>query len=400
MIDRLAELRGARNCLPHLAFLSCCEIAAPEAEGALGGLAQRLVRGLGMPAVVAMSDRVTVQTATALAGAFYARLRDHGAVDRALSEAYAGLASRPDVAVPVPVLFSRLGGRPLFSNTPDRDLTAAEVTFGLDRLDSLLSERAPILRPAFDASAGVVRESLGVRDRDLPPEAKEERVEAAALVNEICSEVAERDFKALALGQDPPPYDKRCPFQGLLPFAVQDRAFFFGREPLTDRLVRKLENHPFLAVLGPSGSGKSSVVLAGLVPRLVPELGHTGAALLTPGDDPVGRLDTTLAAMNVTPSLLVVDQSGRAVHALYGRGPADRTPGSPARPARAAAGRPDHASRFLGRVRAARPVAGADARAPGADPADGRGRAAEGCGKAGVCGPSSIRGEPGEPDPG
>ena len=52
-----SQLRRAPAACPHLAFLSTCEGAAPEAEGVLGGLGQRLVRELGMPAVVAMTER-------------------------------------------------------------------------------------------------------------------------------------------------------------------------------------------------------------------------------------------------------------------------------------------------------------------------------------------------------
>ena len=84
----------------------------------MGGLAQRLVRELGMPAVLAMTDRVTVSTARALTESFYGRLLEHGEPDLALVEANAGLAERHDVTVPV--LFSRLGGRPLFTEAPDR----------------------------------------------------------------------------------------------------------------------------------------------------------------------------------------------------------------------------------------------------------------------------------------
>jgi len=59
-----------------------------------------------------------------------------------------------------------------------------------------------------------------------------------------------------------------CPFRGLEPFNEKDRQFFFGRESLTQRLSQHLEEHHFLAVLGPSGSGKSSMVRAGLIPLL------------------------------------------------------------------------------------------------------------------------------------
>jgi WD40 repeat protein/serine/threonine protein kinase len=62
------------------------------------------------------------------------------------------------------------------------------------------------------------------------------------------------------------------PYKGLRAFAEADAAVFFGRELLVCRLIARFqENHPlrnFLAVVGPSGSGKSSVVSAGLVPAI------------------------------------------------------------------------------------------------------------------------------------
>jgi hypothetical protein len=59
-----------------------------------------------------------------------------------------------------------------------------------------------------------------------------------------------------------------CPFRGLLPYREEDAPFFFGREDATKDLIAAVTRHPFVAVLGASGSGKSSVVRAGLVPRL------------------------------------------------------------------------------------------------------------------------------------
>jgi WD40 repeat protein len=64
-----------------------------------------------------------------------------------------------------------------------------------------------------------------------------------------------------------------CPYRGLYPFRPSDTELFFGREDVTDRLVREVARRPLLAVVGPSGSGKSSVVSAGVVPRLKREHG-------------------------------------------------------------------------------------------------------------------------------
>ncbi|NET61425.1 MAG: AAA family ATPase [Symploca sp. SIO2E6] len=59
-----------------------------------------------------------------------------------------------------------------------------------------------------------------------------------------------------------------CPYRGLFAFREQDARFFFGREESIQRLVAAVERQSLVAVIGPSGSGKSSVVFAGLLPRL------------------------------------------------------------------------------------------------------------------------------------
>jgi tetratricopeptide (TPR) repeat protein len=304
LVNRLSKLQK----LPQLAFLCSCELAAPEAESALGGLAQRLVRELGMPAVIAMTDRVSVATATDLSSAFYPRLRQHGEVDSALSESYAGLANRPGVVVPVPVLFTRLGRRPLFSDTLDRELTRAEIARGLVRLRGLLPERSPILFKKFEEWAAVVDDTNVLDPKEHSAEVLRDRDRAVAAINEMCGEVVEVSFKACAIGSALPSYDARCPFAGLYPFTRENREFFFGREPLIEQLRRRLEDSPFLAVLGSSGSGKSSVVVAGLLPRLCPGPDCSGSVVMTPGDDPTARLDAALAAADTMPLVLVVDQ--------------------------------------------------------------------------------------------
>lgn len=59
-----------------------------------------------------------------------------------------------------------------------------------------------------------------------------------------------------------------CPFKGLAPFEPADAEFFFGRERLVSELLGRLEEVPFLALVGASGSGKSSLLRAGLLPAL------------------------------------------------------------------------------------------------------------------------------------
>jgi WD40 repeat protein len=59
-----------------------------------------------------------------------------------------------------------------------------------------------------------------------------------------------------------------CPYRGLFSFREKDAPFFFGRETLSQILVDAVRIQPLVALIGPSGSGKSSVVFAGLIPRL------------------------------------------------------------------------------------------------------------------------------------
>ena len=104
----------------------------------------------------------------------------------------------------------------------------------------------------------------------------------------------EFSFRALCFGRQPLPYDSRCPFPGLLAFKPEDRAFFKGREKLVQQLRTRLTEHGFLAVTGPSGSGKSSLVLAGLIPSLQAQDPSLSIATLRPGSDPVAQLDAAL----------------------------------------------------------------------------------------------------------
>lgn len=299
LISRLSRLRGAHG-LPHFIFLAACESAHPDAEAALGGLGQRLVRELGMPAVVAMTARVSLDLATELARRFYPRLRAHGAVDVALVEANAGIAEHTDVLVPA--LYSRLGERALWTERDEgRQLTPTEIEHGISRLEQLIEERAPAMLPELSQAARATREVLSRKSAD-EREGWVEPVGLAAVLGQleaISSEALERTFRHIALGRSLPDYDRRCPFPGLNAFRVDDSAFFFGREELVRRMAERLLAHRFLAVLGPSGSGKSSVILAGLVPELSRRYPAIPLIYLTPGREPVQRLEHALLSAPV-----------------------------------------------------------------------------------------------------
>ncbi len=63
----------------------------------------------------------------------------------------------------------------------------------------------------------------------------------------------------------PKPFDGRSPYRGLDYFEEGDADLFFGREKLVDDLISRVKESRTLFVTGPSGSGKSSLVRAGLI---------------------------------------------------------------------------------------------------------------------------------------
>jgi hypothetical protein len=93
------------------------------------------------------------------------------------------------------------------------------------------------------------------------------------------------------------------PFPGLRPFAYRDHEYFFGREQQTFALYRLIDRYRFIAVVGSSGSGKSSLVCAGLLPLLDTETRDTGGhnwlwRRMHPGDAPLRRLTNLLATLS------------------------------------------------------------------------------------------------------
>ena len=104
-----------------------------------------------------------------------------------------------------------------------------------------------------------------------------------------------------------------CPFKGLAAFEPEDAAFFFGRERLVAEMVARLAGAPMLGLVGPSGSGKSSVLRAGLLPALrqgvLPGSETWAIALLRPGEHPLRALqDATSAAAPEGRLVIAVDQ--------------------------------------------------------------------------------------------
>ncbi|MCP4540073.1 MAG: CHAT domain-containing protein [Chloroflexi bacterium] len=114
----LSSLLARQGIQPRLVFLAACQSATRSTNDAFLGMAPRLV-SVGVPAVIAMQDFVSIESALKFGTTFYQRLLEHGQVDQAVNEARSTLltAGRPDAAVPV--LFMRLKSGQLWGAEAD-----------------------------------------------------------------------------------------------------------------------------------------------------------------------------------------------------------------------------------------------------------------------------------------
>jgi energy-coupling factor transporter ATP-binding protein EcfA2 len=96
------------------------------------------------------------------------------------------------------------------------------------------------------------------------------------------------------------------PFVGLRPFESRDSLYYFGRKEQTHALLKQLDTNRFVAVVGSSGCGKSSLVRAGLIPNLeagflVQDRDLWQIATFKPGDAPLYHLAASLVSLAGTP---------------------------------------------------------------------------------------------------
>jgi DNA-binding SARP family transcriptional activator/energy-coupling factor transporter ATP-binding protein EcfA2 len=167
------------------------------------------------------------------------------------------------------------GGIPRSVHEHVSELARARVSRGLAEA----AEQAELARRDLHAvQAGIAERVVGLRAVEerrrshLRPVASEDRIDQAPLT---------------------------CPYKGLARFEAEDAPFFFGRERLVATLTARLIGADLLVVTGPSGSGKSSLVRAGLLPALaegaLPGSQSWQVVVLCPGAHPADELRRRLA---------------------------------------------------------------------------------------------------------
>ena len=182
-------------------------------------------------------------------------------------------------------------------------------------VDALLAESRGVARLVHTAASRWARREAARRVDAVADRAAAGRAHARALEAELAGSVValqstqERAARLAARDGD----DVACPFMGLAGFEAGDAQYFFGREQLVAELLARLAGAPLLAIVGPSGSGKSSVLRAGLLPALaggvLPRSEAWAQVLIRPGEQPMRELRRATAGLGAERRmLLAVDQ--------------------------------------------------------------------------------------------
>ena len=196
---------------------------------------------------------------------------------------------------------------------PDPGRITSQQDFGREL--TLARQQAGLTIRDVAKASGIPVSTVGdyFAARHLPPARQPELLPSILAACQITeAEQVDRWLHALNRVRRAPgrPPAGPAPYRGLASFQPEDAAWFFGREELALHLVR-LATGPGapglpLAVVGPSGSGKSSLLRAGLVPRLrsgtTARPGGRPVVLITPGATPVQTLAGQLAALAWPPA--------------------------------------------------------------------------------------------------
>ncbi|KYF57422.1 hypothetical protein BE08_43470 [Sorangium cellulosum] len=189
----------------------------------------------------------------------------------------AEVTDRADVYALGVVLFELIAGRRPFASSDDVELLYHHVHAEPPHLDELV----PSVPPALST---FVSSMLAKAPKERP-----------AMIR--CQDMLARPWKG---------EKNECPFPGLQPFTEAQAELFFGRDADVRELLGRIEalregeSVRWLQIEGPSGTGKSSLVQAGLLPRLAQRSQGTAPwiiATLRPSDDPIKSLAAAIASV-------------------------------------------------------------------------------------------------------
>jgi WD40 repeat protein/DNA-binding SARP family transcriptional activator len=184
-------------------------------------------------------------------------------------------------------------------------------------VEALLATSDGVARRVHQAASEWARQEATRRVDDVAGRAAAGRSRARALEAELAGTVVdlqsarERARLASGGGRDAG-RPAVCPYKGLASFHLADAEYFFGREQLVAELVARLVGAPLLGVVGPSGSGKSSVLRAGLMHAIaggvLPGSDGWARVVMRPGEHPMGELRRACSGLGEQRAVIAVDQ--------------------------------------------------------------------------------------------
>lgn len=184
---------------------------------------------------------------------------------------------------------------------------------------------------AYRRCAGALKTDLGVEPSEQTRTLYERLSQGRSPVL-VSTRPAVPSLSIETADRNAPPAAGDPPYKGLEYFDAIDTARFYGREELVAQLTSRVAERNFLAIIGASGSGKSSLVRAGVVPALVSARGRTGeyrVVVITPTARPLESLAVAFAPAGGAPAAVAsfVDSLARdprtlrlALRTLAGRG--------------------------------------------------------------------------------
>ncbi len=188
----------------------------------------------------------------------------------------------------------------------DAKLALGETRSLVSELESLVREHPFRERPAGQLMVALYRsgrqaEALRAYERHRRTVTEELGIEPSPDLRRLEERILLHDPALLPHGLDETEISGRpdhAPFKGLLAFDEEDEGDFFGRDGLVAEILRRVESDRLIAVVGPSGSGKSSVVTAGVLPRIrkgaVAGSDRWLIARMVPGGHPFVELEAAL----------------------------------------------------------------------------------------------------------
>jgi len=198
-------------------------------------------------------------------------------------------------------------------------LTGALPFFGQTPFDLIQQYINSPMPPLAAYQPGLPAELDAVIGRATAKDPVDRYTDALALLSDFrqaLGHIGDAHQVAIAYEEAEPDIEISNPFKGLRAFSEADADQFFGRENLIQQLLARLgeggDLSRFLAVIGPSGSGKSSVVQAGLIPALrrggLPGSENWFIVDLLPGKHPFEELEATLLRVAVNPPESLLSQ--------------------------------------------------------------------------------------------